>query len=149
MMYSELVHFWKNLFASLFAKAGLKAILSIILGFFTYFIGLEAYGGVEALSILCLLDIFFAFAVLHKQGLSINSRRLPEKAFDLFIYLLLIGTMHILSTTSQLFGNVLVNMMIVWFSLTEVLSIMEHASALGYKVPVSLLKDLKKVRSEL
>lgn len=140
--------FCKEFILTVSAKPVFKIIASTMLGFFAYFIGMESYGGVEALAFLCLLDVVFAFTVLHKKNKSINSRKLPRKAFDLFVYLVLIGVMHLLSKTSNLFGTFLVNTIIVWFSLTEVLSILEHAAELGYSIPVSLLKNLTKVRDE-
>lgn len=145
-MADSMNEFFKALMHSITSYPITKLLVSAIGGFFAYFIGAESYTGVTALSILCLLDVLAAFYVLHKKHKSISSHKLPKKALDLLVYLFLIGSVNILGKTSTLFGTVLVDMIIVWFSATEVLSILEHASEVGYKIPITLLKNIRKAK---
>lgn len=149
MMSGQLGQFCKQLGTQITSHAATKMVVSALGAFFAYFLGMEAYAGVEVLTFLCVLDVLFAFYVLHKKGKSISSNKLPKKAFDLFVYVLLIGTVNLFDKTSTFFGSYLVDGMIVWFSATEALSILEHASEIGYKVPWSILRDIKKIKTEV
>lgn len=51
-----------------------------------------------------------------------------------------------MTVTANRFG-VLVEAAIIWCAATEALSILEHMSELGYKIPVPLLDNLNKERN--
>lgn len=96
-----------------------------------------------AVCILALIDFITALYVLVKKNKRITSKKLPIKLGKLAMYSIAIMTMNMLTLVNVKF-SILVDIAIGTCAVTEVISIMEHLSALGYKVPVKILEDLKK-----
>lgn len=124
----------------------LKLIVSVIGGTATFFLGASNIHGFLMLILLCFFDFITALFVLHKHNRRFNSADLPRKIVHLFFYFVFVSCMNFLSQTSPYFGTFLTDTMIIWFSCSEALSILEHASELGYKIPVPILKNISKIK---
>lgn len=142
-MSNELVTFMKDLFLTLISHAALKAIIAVIGGALLYLIGVNNLDAVAVVGCLCLLDTIMAMYVLHKKKLSPSSRRLPKKIYDLTIYIIIIMTMNLLTLINPHLA-LAVDTAILYCAATEALSILEHAAELGFKIPISILQDIKK-----
>ena len=147
----ELGTFLTNIWASIKSHMGIKIITAPVVAFITFFIGADFVKSMGALIVLCIIDFILSISVAHYKKVQITSSKLPKKAFDIFVYFSIASTMSLLSKTSisGIFGQYLVEGMIVWFAIGEVISILEHFGELGYNIPISILKNLNKKREEL
>lgn len=133
----------------------IKAIIASFSGLIGILIGEQFERSMWCLFILCILDFIFAMINAHVngkiRGRKFNSTFAPKKALDFFAYFTLAVVMKLLTETSvsHIFGNYLIEATIVWFAVGEVISLLEHAACLGYRVPISFLKDLDKRRDLL
>ena len=81
-----------------------------------------------------------------KTGHDIKSKKFLNTAVKLFIYLLLISTGHL--TESAIGLEIKADEVITSvIALTEIISILENASRMGYAIPKKLLNQLKDFKS--
>lgn len=132
-----------NLFSTLATHAVLKTILAVIGGFFIYLIGANNMGALAVVASLCLIDTIMAMYVLHREQKPVTSRKLPKKIYDLTVYVIIIMTMNLLTLINAKLG-MFVDIAILYCAATEAFSILEHAGTLGFKIPISILKEVKK-----
>lgn len=144
----ELKTFIYNLWMSTRSHMTLKILIAPIVSFITFFLGAGFVNSMGALVALCVIDFILSIGVAHYRGIQITSTKMPKKAFDLFVYFSIASVMNLLSITSRsgIFGQYLVEGIIVWFAVGEVISILEHFGELGYSIPVSVFKTLNKNR---
>lgn len=147
-MTDNILRFCSEAGTSIIKHSKFKAVSSVIVGFFTWFVGVNNASGLLALFILCVLDVMFSLYIIYKKDKQFSSREFPKKVIDIVIYIILIGTVNVFAKTTPLFSFG-ADVLITWFALTQVISILEHATELGYKLPIPLLGNLKKVRQTI
>lgn len=108
-----------------------------------FLVGTDNWNGLLALSVLCMIDLITALYVCVRNNIRITSRKLPNKIYGFSIYVLAIIAMNMLKIVSERFA-VFTDIVLVYFSLTEGFSILEHVSMLGYKLPLSFLQNIRK-----
>ena len=147
----EFTTFLISIWTSIKSHMGTKLIVAPVIAFITFFLGAGFVKSMGALICLCIADFILSVSVAHFKKIQITSSQLPKKAFDIFVYFTIASVMNLLSITSisGIFGQYLVEGMIVWFAIGEVISILEHFGELGYNIPVSIFKNLNKKREEL
>lgn len=134
-----------DIFSSLTPYVLLKIVSASAIAVCLYLVGSGNLAGVGAVATLCLIDTIMALYSVHKKGGRITSRKLPDKLVDLAIYIVTIMAMNLLTVVSNRF-NALVDLAIGWCAASEALSILEHITELGYKIPIPLLDNLKKTQ---
>lgn len=133
-----------------------KAIVDYIqikcIGAFTILTFSFFFGNIEkqilgAVIVLSLLDMITGIMASIKSGDSIESKRLFKTAVKIFIYLLLISAGH-LTMTAMGFDIKAVEAITAIIAITELISILENASRMGYAIPQKLLNQLKDFKSK-
>lgn len=147
----ELKTFISSLWVSVKSHVTTKLIIAPIVALITFFLGAGFVNSMGALIALCVVDFVLSISVAHYKHIQVTSSKMPKKAFDLFVYFTIASVMNLLSlsSVSGIFGQYLVEGIIVWFAIGEAISILEHFSELGYKIPISVFQNLNKKRAEL
>lgn len=96
--------------------------------------------------VLALMDMITGIIASVKTGASIESRKLLKTAIKIFVYLLMISAGHL---AENLFGFDFKADEIITavLGVTELISILENASRMGYAIPRKLLNQLKDFKS--
>lgn len=111
-----------------------------------------SFGDIEktiivAVIALTIFDMITGIMASVKTGHDIKSKRLLNTAIKLFIYMLLISAGHLTETAIgyELKVDEVITAII---AVTEVISILENASRMGYAIPKKLLNQLKDFKSQ-
>ena len=127
-----------------------KATLATILGVFGYFFDMSLASALGALLTLSILDLFTAFLARRSDLLEPMSRPIRKTGHKIAGYLVSISSVFILAKiVSSDIGidlTVLDNMLVWFFIIHEVISIIENLNTAGIPIPVPFLDKLKKVK---
>lgn len=120
-----------------------------VVGLLTYsfFFGSIQQELIIGVIVLCLMDMVTGIMASVKTGQSIESRRLLKTAIKLFVYLMMISAGHLTETIVN-FDFKADEIIMAVLAVTELISILENASRMGYKIPKLLLNELKDFRSK-
>ena len=127
-------------------KAGIATVLSV----FGYFFDISLASALLALLTLAILDLFTAFLARRNDLLEPMSRPIRKTGHKIAGYLVSISSVFILAKiVSSDIGidlTVLDNMLVWFFIIHEVISIIENLNTAGIPIPVPFLDKLKKVK---
>ena len=102
---------------------------------------------ISAVVVLALFDMITGVMASVKSGKSVESKKLFKTAIKLFVYMLMISSGHLVE--SVIGYELKVDEVITGIiAITEVISILENASRMGYAIPKKLLNQLKDFKSE-
>lgn len=130
-------------FKNLMSHAGMKSVLSFLIGWLIFLVGVNNWTSLGALGILCVLDFAVAIYICVIRHKRIYSNKISNKFGHFVMYTIGVITMHMLSVISGRF-DMLTDVAIGWFGFTEAWSVAEHMAYLGYKIPLSVLKNIGK-----
>lgn len=126
----------------------IKAIAGSLMGVFAYFFDVALYSAMFALFVLALMDLFTAFLARGENPTEPFSRPFRRTAHKIAGYFVSISSVYILAkVVNQDFGvdlMMLDNMLIWFFIVHEVISIIENVNKAG--IPVPYLEKLQKVK---
>lgn len=122
--------------------SGIIAGLSYI-----FFFGDTHYTVLFAIVVLTIMDMVTGIMASIQTGNSIESRKLFRTAIKLFVYVLMVSAGHL--TESVIGINFYIDEIIMFvIACTELVSILENASRMGYAIPKKLLNQLKDFKSQ-
>lgn len=128
----------------------IKTVAAAIIGVFAYFFDINLASGIFALLTLSLLDLFTAFLARKADKLEPFSRPIRKTGHKIAGYLVSISSVFILAKiVSEDIGidlTVFDNMLVWFFIIHEVISIIENLNTAGIPIPVPFLDKLKKVK---
>jgi phage-related holin len=116
------------------------------------------FGGHEVavygLTALLIIDLITGTWVALRQGKFEGRIGRAKTAAKFFMYLLIISAGRaadyvLISEGLQLFGGTIMTASLVYLSLTELLSITQNATSLGYPMNIPILRDIQKYMSQL
>lgn len=140
----------EQLVVPLTSHVAVKAIIATVIGFFAYFFDVGLYPAMLALFILSLMDLFTAFLARGENPTEPFSRPIRKTAHKLAGYFVSISSVFIVSNI--LIGSMSVditafdNILVGFFLIHEVISIIENLNKAGIPIPVPYLDKLKKVK---
>jgi len=127
-----------------------KATAAAIVSLFAYFFDVGLYPAMLALLTLSLLDLLTAFLARGENPVEPFSRPIRKTAHKIAGYFVSISSVFILakivSTDIGIDLTVLDNMLVWFFVIHEVVSIIENLNKAGIPIPVPFLDKLKKVK---
>lgn len=127
-----------------------KATLAALVSLFAYFFDIGLYPAMLALFSLAMIDLFTAFLARNADRIEPFSRPIRKTGHKLAGYFASISAVYILAKiVSSDIGidlTVLDNMLVWFFVIHEVVSIIENLNTAGIPIPVPFLDKLKKVK---
>lgn len=127
-----------------------KATAAAIVSLFAYFFDVGLYPAMLALFTLSILDLLTAFMARGENPTEPFSRPIRKTAHKIAGYFVSISSVFILAKTVSIdIGidlTVLDNMLVWFFVVHEVVSIIENLNKAGIPIPVPFLDKLKKVK---
>lgn len=127
-----------------------KATAAAIVSLFAYFFDVGLYPAMLALFTLSILDLLTAFLARGENPVEPFSRPIRKTAHKIAGYFVSISSVFILakivSTDIGIDLTVLDNMLVWFFVVHEVVSIIENLNKAGIPIPVPFLDKLKKVK---
>lgn len=127
-----------------------KATAAAIVSLFAYFFDVGLYPAMLALFTLSILDLLTAFLARGENPVEPFSRPIRKTAHKIAGYFVSISSVFILakivSTDIGIDLTVLDNMLVWFFVIHEVVSIIENLNKAGIPIPVPFLDKLKKVK---
>lgn len=127
--------------------AQLKCIGAVGVLTYSFFFGDIQHEIIASVIILAVFDMVTGVMASVKDGKSIESKKLFKTAIKLFIYLLMISAGH-LTETAIGYDFKVDEIITAVIAVTEIISILENASRMGYAIPKRLLNQLKDFKSE-
>jgi phage-related holin len=123
-----------------------KIPAAIFVGLVSFLIGWENGSAVMALTTLVTFDLLMGMAAAYLNGEPIESRKALKTGTKFAVYLILFSSAYM---TENVIGGVtfIDSAMISYLCLTELISIMENASKMGYTMPTKLLNRLEDMRN--
>lgn len=122
----------------------LKIPIAFLGGIIVYLVGGENMNLLYAIATLCGIDTLIAMYAISKGIYGrFTSKKFPQKLFTFVKYVLAIIAMHMLAIINSKLSWA-VDVVAVYAGISEATSILEHLALFGYKIPLPLLKDLKK-----
>lgn len=122
---------------------------SVTIGLITYsfFFGDIEKAIIISVMVLTIFDMITGIMASVKTGHDIKSKRLLNTAIKLFIYMLLISAGHLTESAIglEIKADEIITSVI---ALTEIISILENASRMGYATPKKYLNQLKDFKSQ-
>lgn len=111
-----------------------------------------AFGGIEykimfAILTLVIFDFITAIKRAYDKKEEIQSAKIFRTAWKIFLYFMMISA-GVLAETVIGFNFMIEETILGFLALTELISILENISHLGFGVPESLLNRLKDIRKE-
>lgn len=138
-----------EMFRSIISHVNIKIFGSIIFIVLSFLFDAALKDAMIAIFILCLFDFVTAVeAVRRTPNEKILSSGVWKTAAKLGIYFLLISAGHISETATSNVIPILDETIIGFLAVTELLSILENASKMGYAVPRKLIEKLSKYRDD-
>jgi len=127
--------------------AYLKCASTIGLLTYSFFFGDIEEKIITAVIVLTVFDMMTGIMASVKSGHDIKSKKLLNTAVKLFIYMLIISAGHLTESAIglEIKADEIITSVI---ALTEIISILENASRMGYAIPRKLLNQLKDFKSE-
>lgn len=150
-MTTDLIEYCKNLIASMFEWSASKIVCTASLTPIVYLLG-DGQEAFAILLVLILLDLMMALIVVAKTEVRFESAKLRHSAIKTLVYFCSVaGGIQVdrilnLPHMSLLPDEPIAKLILVTLASTELLSMLEHASQLGFVIPVKLLRNIKKVR---
>lgn len=137
------------IWADISAFAIWKSIASLL---FIVFGGHEV--AVYGLTALLIIDLITGTWVALRQGKFEGRIGRAKTAAKFFMYLLIIAAGRavdyvLISENLQLFGGTIMTASLVYLALTELLSITQNATALGYPMHIPILRDVQRYMAQL
>ena len=127
--------------------AYLKCATTVGLLTYSFFFGDIEKTIIVAVIVLTIFDMITGIMASVKTGHDIKSKRLLNTAIKLFIYMLLISAGQL--TESAIGLEIKADEVITFvIAITEIISILENASRMGYAIPKKLLNQLKDFKSQ-
>lgn len=127
--------------------AYLKCATTVGLLTYSFFFGDIEKTIIVAVIALTIFDMITGIMASVKTGHDIKSKRLLNTAIKLFIYMLLISAGQL--TESAIGLEIKADEVITFvIAITEIISILENASRMGYAIPKKLLNQLKDFKSQ-
>lgn len=127
-----------------------KATIAAVVSLFAYFFDIGLVPAITALLTLSMLDLFTAFLARKADNREPFSRPIRKTAHKIAGYLVSISSVFILakivSTDIGIDLTVFDNMLVWFFVIHEVVSIIENLNTAGIPIPVPFLDKLKKVK---
>jgi len=109
-----------------------------------------SFGGVDAVvlvgvGMLTMMDMMSALMREYKLGRSIESKKLIKTAVKLTVYGMMVSAAYITESVIMIKGVTIpiVQIVATVISITEFVSILENAGAMGYAIPQKLLNQLR------
>jgi len=140
-MSTENIYYVKHLFINIFNHWNFKVVGAFIISFILYAIGEDKLQIAVALSLLIVIDFIMALFSCYKTGVEIESAKILRTAIKFTVYFLMVMSAHISELATSL--SFLDETMFAFLTLTELVSILEHSSELGFAIPKVLLNQLK------
>lgn len=143
-MSTENIFYVKHLFLNIFNLWYIKLVGAVAMSFVLYAIGEDKIQLAEALSCLIIIDFIMALISCYKTGEEIQSAKILRTAIKFTVYFLMVMSAHISEQATSL--GFLDETMFAFLTLTELISVLEHASELGFSIPKAILNQIKSVR---
>jgi phage-related holin len=128
----------------------LKASIGSLVGLFAYFFDVGLFPAMLALLTLSIMDLFTAFLARGENPIEPFSRPIRKTAHKIAGYFVSISSVFILAKiiSSDIGVDItMIDNMLVWFFVIhEVISIIENLNTAGIPIPVPFLDKLKKVK---
>lgn len=141
----ENLYYIRHLVVNLVTLFPVKATLAVFLGVFLYVIGADHLEAAEALLFLILADFAMAWMSAFRRGIPIQSSKALRTGIKISVYFLLAASAFIAERPTGL--PFLAATTYAFLSLTELISVLEHASELGFDTPRRLLNQLRDVKN--
>jgi phage-related holin len=126
--------------------AYIKCTIAVGVLTYSFFFGDIEKTIITSVILLTIFDMITGVMASVKTGHDIKSKRFLNTAVKLFIYMLLISTGHL--TENAIGLDIKADEVITSvIALTEIISILENASRMGYAIPKKLLNQLKDFKS--
>lgn len=119
-----------------------KAILSQVAAFFALMLGRENYQVIFLLGILIIIDLITGMMSSVYNGEPIESRRAFKSATKTVVYLLFFSAAYLTHKIVP-YSDFIKTGVLSFLALTELLSVMENLSKMGYAIPAKLLNQMK------
>jgi toxin secretion/phage lysis holin len=127
--------------------SALKVPICFIMAGIAIFFGVENQSAIMALTVLVSFDLLMGVIAAYHAKEEITSRRMLKSGSKYATYLVLCSAAFL--TESIIPGVTLIDQaMVSYLAVTELISIMENASKLGFSVPTALLNRLKNYSKE-
>jgi toxin secretion/phage lysis holin len=127
--------------------AQLKCVGAVGVLTYSFFFGDIEQQIISAVICLAIFDMITGILAEVKSGKSIESKKLFKTAIKLFVYMLMISSGHL--TESAIGYELKIDEIITAIiAVTEIISILENASRMGYAIPKKLLNQLKDFKSQ-
>lgn len=135
------LYYIKHMAAQMASFFPVKIALSLLVGFIIYAIGDDNCAAAEALLFLIVADFSLAWISAYYRGEAIQSAKALRTGIKMVVYFLLVSSAHVAKNPTHL--PFLDDTVIAFLALTELISVLEHGSELGFSVPKRLLNQLR------
>ena len=151
---SQIMLYWDYISISvihLFTYFSTKFTLMGLLFVYSFFFNIDQIQLMLAMLFLVVFDTITGVYAAKVSGEQIESSKLIKAAFKLFIYSLLVASMHLIDKIMNLenFGFNLEIAVMGFLASTEGISILENVGRAGYVIPKKLLNALQKYRGDI
>lgn len=137
------IYIVKQFCSASYAKAISMLALAAITSSAEFFFNLTNKDALIALFVLILFDAISAIHRAYKTDYEIQSRKMVKTAVKIVMYMLLVSAGHFADVA--IVGSGFIELAVIsWLAATEILSIFENFGKAGYKVPQSLLNQIRK-----
>lgn len=136
-----------SILASVCRDFALKCIASIGLIGVNFAFGEIQYKVMLAILTLVIFDFITAIKRAYDKGEEIKSAKIFRTAWKIFLYFMMISA-GVLVETIIGFNFMIEETILGFLALTELISILENISHLGFGVPEALLNKLKELKKE-
>lgn len=127
--------------SSLFEYFSPKAIWATILWIFGFLFGMQMNLILECMVALMVMDMLTGMIKAARNDQPIESRKALRSALKLAVYALLVASTHLVEVVLP-GATHLDDGMVMFLSITELISILENVGRMGYPVPQLLLQRL-------
>jgi len=135
------IDYVRHLFENMLSMWIFKGLAAFGVALFAYAIGLDKLALAEALFSLIMMDFVMAWIDAFKNGIPIQSSKVLRTGIKLAVYFMLAASAHLSESGTGL--PLLDETVMGFLTFTELHSILEHASRIGFRVPKLLLNQLR------
>lgn len=145
----DFILYAKYILANTFNHAIVKGFFSILLVIYSFLFDINHNQTLLALGVLIILDFISGVAAAKIRGEPILSRKAAHTAIKFVAYYGSISGAHLAESGLSAHIAFIDEVVISFFLLTELISLLENVGKMGYSTPQKLLNQLKKVEKEL
>lgn len=132
----------KEVLVSLLGYITFKSVITALLVVANTLFGQENYDLVLFLGILIIFDLITGMIAAVSQGQQIESRKAFKTATKTFVYLLFFSSAYLTHKIVP-YSDFISTGVLSFLAITELLSVMENMSKMGYSLPQKLLNQIK------